>query len=151
MAKTDPVDLARKSFAANRQVAERNLKEMREYARNLLDFRHNRTDAGPVRRLLMQLPYLLEKHKLVPLLRETRWKVHFYRKVETDLERDDLGSAIEALSLFVPREETAMETIRRVQTSPATVWAIQRNPHILRVNMLRLRDDLIKIQQEKTC
>ncbi len=48
MAKTDPVDLARKSFAANRQVAERNLKEMREYARNLLDFRHNRTDAGPV-------------------------------------------------------------------------------------------------------
>lgn len=151
MLKTDRVEFARKSFAANRKVAERNLLEMRKYAQDLLDFRHNRRDVCPAKRLLLQLPYLLEKRKLVPLLREMRWKIRFYRKVETDLECGDLGSAIEVLSLFAPREETMMETVRRVQTQPATVWAIQRSPHIMRMNMLRLRDDLIQIQRERTC
>ncbi len=151
MAKQDRVEFARQNLAANRRIAERNLKEMREYAQHLLDFRHSRTEVSAIRRALLWLPYLWQKRKLLPLLRETRWKVRFYRKVEVDLEHGDLGSAIEALSLFAPREETPMETVQRVRTQPTAVWAIQRSPHIMRVNMLRLRDDLIKIKQGKTC
>jgi hypothetical protein len=150
MVERDRVEFARESFAANRRVAERHLAEMLAYARNMLDFRHNRIAVNPVQRVYLWLSYQWDKRRLVPALRETRWKVQFYRRVEADLERGDLGSAIEALSLFAPREETTMETIQRIQTSPATVWAIQRSPHIVRVNMLRLRDDLLKIQPEKT-
>jgi hypothetical protein len=146
---TDRVDFARQSFAANRGIAEKSLATIKQHAHLLHDFRHGRTTAGPIRKILLWLPYLCEKSRVVPLLKETRWKIRFYRKVEADLERGDLASAIEALSLFAPLEETTLETIQRVRTSPVTVWAIQRSPHIVRLNMLRLRDDLIKVQQEK--
>lgn len=151
MSQKNRVEFARQSFVANRHTAEGKLKEMRKYMQQLLDFRHGRTDASALLRILMWLPYLWEKRNLLPQLRETRWKIRFYRKVEVDLERGDLGSAIEALSVFAPREETVAETVRRVRTQPATVWAIQRSPHIMRTNMLRLREDLIKIQRTRTC
>jgi hypothetical protein len=147
----DRIDFARQSFVANLRIAERNFTQVRLYAHQLHDFKHGRTNVGPIGTTLMWIPYLLAKRTIIPLLREARWRVRFYRKIEADLERGDLTSVIEALSLFAPREETTLETVRRVRTQPATIWAIQRSPHIVRVNMLRLRDDLIKIQQERVC
>lgn len=151
MTQTNRVEFARQSFAANRRVAEEKLAEAREYIQHLRGFRHDRAAVGSVMRFIMFVPYLWEKRKMVLLLQEIRWRIRFYRRVEADLKRGDLGSAIEALSLFAPREETTTEIVRRVQSSPVTVWAIQQSPTILRENMLRLRDDLIKVQQERTC
>jgi|SRR6185437_560045 len=156
MAWKNRVDFAQQSFAKNRKIAERNLSGMREYARHLLNFRHNRGMFILPRwfvlpRYVLWPFYFWYKHKLVPELKQTHWKIQFYRKVERDLERGDLASAIEALSMFAPREETMSETIHRIRTTPATLTAIQRSPHILRENMLRLRDELLKIQQAQTC
>ena len=98
------VGFACMSFAANRRVAEQKLTEVREYVQHLRGFRHDRTATGSLMRFVMFVPYLWEKRKMVRFLREIRWRIRFYRKVETDLKRDDLGSAIEALSMFAPRE-----------------------------------------------
>jgi hypothetical protein len=67
------------------------------------------------------------------------------------LERGDLSSAIEALSLFAPRKETTRGIVHRLRVGPATIDTIHQIPHILRENMLRLRDELIKIQQTQAC
>lgn len=146
MGRMNRIEFTRQSFERNREIVEKDLGEMREYAHNLQDFRHHRTIVGPLTHIAMYPFYLWERRKLVRLIRVARWKVRFYRKIEKDLEYNDLGSAIEALSLFAPREETTMEIIHRVRTSPATLWAIQRSPNVIRENMLILRDELLKIK-----
>lgn len=149
MTKTNRVDFACQSFAANRRVVERDLAELREFGSHLRGFRRVKMSTGTVVRILLYPFYLWEKGRVVPLLQEARFKIRFYRKIEADLEQGDLNSAIEALSLFAPREGTTVEIIKRVRTTPATISAIRRSSSIMRQNMLRLRDSLIEIQKEK--
>lgn len=152
----DKVDYARRSFAANRKTVEEDLADMRNYTRWLLKERHYGWNGDLLEKalhitLFRMFVYPWDKHLMVPRIRLARFKIRLYRKVEADLANGDLASAIEALSQFAPQDETNRQIARRVVSSPATIEAIRRAPHILRSNMLRLRDDLLNIQQSKTC
>ncbi len=140
------VEYARRCFAHNRAIAEKEFAHARDYAKQMRDDRHGRAPIPFGIRTICHLPYLWEKPKVFRILCEYRWKVRFYRKIETDLDSGDLTSAIEALSIFCPREETASEVVQRVRKTPATISAALSSPGVLCTNMLRLRDDLMRIQ-----
>lgn len=141
MSSSDRIDFARRSFAANRQVAERQLTTLKEDAHCMSMFRHKKRKLSLLMRLFGSILYILDKSKVIRDLKMLRGKISFYRKIESDLALGNVDSAIKALSILAPREETLMEIARR--RTPATVTAILNTPHIMRINMLQLRDDLL--------
>lgn len=129
----------------NRRIVEDNLLAIRE---NAAFFRKPALRPG----ILNWLDYYANRRRYmrrsVREFWEMRRKLLIYRSIETDLEKGDVASAIKALGIFCPKRESKARFIYRLIQNSPTLENILTAPDILRENMLRLRDDLLRLQRE---
>jgi len=139
----DRIEYTIRSFEANRKVALENLAELRKGISELRWLRRERN----IRYFLLYPYWAMTARKMVSLAKETRGKISIYTRVVNGLREGNLTLAIEVLSGFCPRPETTGEAIQRIMRNPGTIENVLRSPNILRKNMLKLRDELIALQQ----
>jgi len=75
-------------------------------------------------------------------------RIRDYREAESGLRSGDFSKAIEVLNALAPKlEESPLETAHRVASTPPTISSILSSPTAVRPGILRLRDELVALQE----